>query len=158
VEGDMDYWFESGAHNNLRIFDNVFEDCLTSGNRDGSRWQWGEAVITITPSHRPKSDKDEPYHKNISIYDNTFKVFDAPIIHARSVRNLTFTRNRILKTYTYAPYTWQKSGFLLDGCRNVTVTGNIIDKNYKTTDIVIEHMKRKDVNTDVFTVKSVSGK
>ena len=157
VEGDMDYWFESGAHNNLRIFNNVFEDCLTSGNRDGSRWQWGEAVITITPSHRPKSDKDEPYHKNISIYDNTFKVFDAPIIHARSVRNLTFTRNRIVKTYTYAPYTWQKSGFLLDGCRNVTVTGNIIDKNYKTTDIVIEHMKRKDVNTDVFTVKSVSG-
>ena len=154
VEGDLDYWFESGAHNNLKIFSNVFEDCLTSGNRDGSRWQWGDAVITITPSHRPKSDKDEPYHKNISIYDNTFKLFDAPIVRARSVRNLSFKRNRIVKTFTYAPYAWQKSGFLLDGCRNVTVTDNIIDKNYKTTDIVIEHMKRTDVNTDVFTVKS----
>ena len=158
IEGDLDYWFESGAHNNLKIFNNVFEDCLTSGNRDGSRWQWGDAVITITPSHRPESDNDEPYHKNINIYNNTFKVFDAPIVRARSVRNLSFTKNRIVKTYTYKPYTWQKSGFLLDGCRNVTVKGNYIDKNYKTTIIAIEHMKSKDVHTDVFTVKSVSGK
>lgn len=152
VEGDLDFWFESGAHNNLRIFDNIFEDCLTSGNRDESRGQWGDAVITITPSHKPQSEKDEPYHKNIHIYNNTFKVFDAPLVRARSVRNLTFTKNNIEKTYTHPPYAWQKTGFMLDGCRDVFISDNIIDKNYKTTDIAIEHMKKSDIKTDVFTI------
>lgn len=153
VEGDLDFWFESGAHDNLKIFDNIFEDCLTSGNRDEARGQWGDAVITITPSHKPQSEKDEPYHKNISIYNNTFKVFDAPLVRARSVRNLTFTKNRIEKTYTYQPYAWQKTGFMLDGCREVVISDNFIDKNYKTTNIAIEHMKKNDIKTDIFTIE-----
>ena len=155
IEGDLDYWFESGAHNNLNIYNNIFEDCLSSGNRDEARGQWGDAVITITPSHKPKSDKDEPYHKNIRIYNNTFKVFDAPIVRARSVRNLDFIENKIEKTYTYLPYTWQKTAFMLDGCRNVVIKNNNIDENYKTTNIAIEHMKKSDINTDIFKIEDL---
>jgi len=145
LEGDLDYWFESGANNNVHIRNNVFEDCLTSGNRDGDRWQWGDAVITITPSHRPQSDTTEPYHKNIHIYNNEFKVFDAPLLRAISVNGLYFNNNRIVKTNTYKPYTWQKASFLLDGCRDVRIESNIIDPDYTTRDIETEHMKKKDI-------------
>lgn len=152
IEGDLDYWLESGANTNVNICNNIFEDCLTSGNRDEERGQWGDAVITITPSHKPTSEKDEPYHKNINITENVFKVFDAPLVRARSVRNLIFTNNTIEKTNTYKPYTWQKSAFMLDGCRNVIVKDNIIDGNYATRDILLEHMKKNDVKTDIFKV------
>ncbi|WP_106829500.1 right-handed parallel beta-helix repeat-containing protein [Parabacteroides pacaensis] len=145
IEGDTDYWYESGANNNVQIRNNVFEDCLTSGNAHGSKGEWGEAVITITPSHRPQDTKAKPYHTNICIRNNVFKVFDAPLIHARSVRNLSFIENEVVKTYSYKPYTWQKSAFQLDGCRHVVIKKNRLDKDYTTRDIRIEHMKKSDV-------------
>lgn len=148
IEGDIDHWFESGACANVKIRNNVFENCLTSGNANGNRWEWGDAVITITPSHKPTDIHAEPYHKNIVIQDNVFKVFDAPLIRARSVRNLQFVDNEIVKTETYKPYTWQKSAFLLDGCREVLIRRNRIDDKYKTRDILIEHMKKSDVKVD----------
>ena len=150
IEGDLDYWFESGANSNVNICNNTFEDCLTSGNRDESRGQWGDAVITITPSHKPQNDQEEPYHKNINIKNNLFKVFDAPLVRARSVRNFVFSKNQIEKTNTYQPYTWQKSAFMLDGCRDVVIKGNTIDKNYTTKEILVEHMKKNDIKTDDF--------
>ncbi len=145
IEGDIDHWFESGANNNVHIRNNIFEDCLTSGNKDGNRWQWGDAVITITPSHKPLDNNTTPYHNNIFIYNNTFKVFDAPLLRVRSVNVLKFNNNEIIKTNTYEPYAWQKSAFLLDGCRKVEVKDNIIDNDYKTRDILIEHMKKSDI-------------
>jgi len=145
IEGDADYWFESGANNDVTIRNNVFEDCLTSGCETGKRSEWGEAIITITPSHFPENDTAEPYHRNIKIENNTFKTFDAPLVHARSVRELTFTENEIIKTQTFEPYTWQKSAFFLDGCRDVSILWNRISNDYSTRLIEIEHMKKSDV-------------
>jgi hypothetical protein len=160
IEGDIDHWFESGANTNVRIQNNVFEDCLTSGNKSGNRWEWGEAVITITPSHRPLRDTTEPYHKNITIQKNVFKVFDAPLLRARSVRGLQFVENEVVKTNTYPPYTWQQSAFLLDGCRQVLIKDNAVDERYTTRSILIEHMKKSDVKvekTQGFKVDFVKG-
>lgn len=148
IEGDTDFWFESGANNDVTIRNNIFEDCLTSGCSTGKRGEWGEAIITITPSHHPENDNTEPYHKNIKIENNTFKTFDVPLVHARSVRGLTFNNNEIILTHTYVPYTWQKSSFLLDGCRDVIISGNRIADDYSTRLIETEHMKRADVKTD----------
>ncbi|MDR3095175.1 MAG: right-handed parallel beta-helix repeat-containing protein [Bacteroidales bacterium] len=148
IEGDLDFWFESGANTNVKIRNNVFEDCLTSGNKTGNRWEWGDAVITVSPSHHPTSETTEPYHKNISIRDNVFKVFDAPLVRARSVRGLQFVRNEVIKTNTYPTYTWQKSAFLLDGCREVVIRENKIDSQYTTRPILIENMKKSDVKVD----------
>lgn len=145
IEGDMDFWLESGANQNVLIQHNVFEDCLTSGNAHGKRNEWGEAVITISPSHRPLNSKTIPYHKNIVIANNVFKVFDAPLVRARSVDRLHFTGNQVIKTYTYKPYTWQKSAFLLDGCRNVVIRDNQLDPAYTTRKVLIEHMRKSDV-------------
>ncbi len=148
IEGDLNFWHESGANNHVQIQNNVFDDCLTSGDAHGTRGEWGEAVITITPSHKPQNAKDEPFHKNICIQNNVFKVFDAPLVRARSVRNLSFIGNKVIKTYTYKPYTWQRSAFLLDGCRHVVIKDNVLDENYTTRDIKIEHMNKSDVKAD----------
>ncbi|MDR0700018.1 MAG: hypothetical protein LBG28_12530, partial [Tannerella sp.] len=138
-------WSESGAVTDVNIRNNVFEDCLTSGNRSGSPWQWGDAVITILPSTRPLDERTEAFHENIFIRNNIFKVFDAPLVRARSVKELQFTGNKIIKTFNYSPYTWQKSAFLLDGCRKVLVKDNTIDPQYTTRSLLIEHMKKSDV-------------
>jgi hypothetical protein len=148
IEGDTDFWFESGANNDVTIRNNVFEDCLTSGCSTGKRGEWGEAIITITPSHHPENENTEPYHKNIKIENNTFKTFDVPLVHARSVRGLTFNNNEIILTHTYVPYTWQKSSFLLDGCRDVIISGNHISEDYSIRLIETEHMKKTDVKSD----------
>lgn len=161
IEGDTDYWFESGANNDVTIRNNVFEDCLTSGCAKGKRGEWGEAIITITPSHHPENENTEPFHKNIKIENNTFKTFDIPLVHARSVRGLTFNHNEVVKTYTYKPYAWQQSSFLLDGCREVKISGDIISDDYSTRLIEIEHMKKSDVKVDKnlkFTINKIDSK
>ncbi len=148
IEGDVNYWFESGAMKDVTIRNNIFEDCLSSGGATGKSSEWGEAIISITPSHHPQNEKTEPYHKNIKIENNIFKTFDVPLVHARSVRGLYFNNNEIIKTYTYKPFAWQKASFLLDGCREVIISNNKIDKNYSTRLVEIEHMKKTDVKVD----------
>ncbi len=145
IEGDLNFWFESGATTNVQIRNNIFDNCLTSGNKHGNRGEWGEAVITITPSHQPQNENSEPYHQNINILNNQFKVFDAPLVRAVSVRGLRFDNNRIIKTDKYQPYTWQRSALLLDGCRNVEIMGNKLDDKYTTRDVAIGHMQNADV-------------
>ena len=157
IEGDMNYWYESGAHTDLTIRNNVFDNCLTSGCSIGNMWQWGEAIISITPSHKPQNEKSEPFHKNIKIENNIFRTFDVPLVHARSVRGLTFKNNEIIRTYDFKPYLWQRSSFLFDGCREVMISGNKMDVDYTTRTIVMDHMSSQDVKAEGFKTVSVSG-
>ena len=151
IEGDMSYWFESGAHRDLTIRNNVFDNCATSACHIDN-CEMGLAIITITPSHRPQDDKTEPYHQNIRIENNIFKTFDVPLLHAQSVRGLTFKNNEIIRTYAYEPYLWQKSSFLLDGCRDVVISGNKIHDEYVTRTIEAQHMKKSDIKFEGFSI------
>ena len=140
IEGDVDYWYESGASNDLLIRGNVFEDCFSSGFAG----DWGHAVITIHPSHKPQNDDAAPYHRNIRIENNVFKSFDYPILFARSVGGLRFTNNNIERTKTHEPFAANKATFWLDGCRDVIIEKNsygndVLGKNIKTL-----HMKPTD--------------
>ena len=144
IEGDVSYWFESGAHNDLIIRNNIFEDCNTSYEQ--------YAIITITPSHKPSDEKTEPYHKNIKIENNVFKTFDYALVKARSVRNLDFVNNEIIRTYKYKPFASQKSPFYLDGCRDVNITGNKISDDFLPRTIEIDHMKKSDIRVEGFKV------
>jgi polygalacturonase len=148
VAGDMDYWFESGANLDVTIRNNVFENCLTSVDNVN----WDEAIITIAPSHLPQNDTVEPYHRNIRIENNIFKTFDVPLVNARSVRGLTFKNNEIIRTCAFEPYLYPKPSFRLDGCRDVTITGNKIHKEYTTRTIEAQCMKSSDIKVEGFSI------
>lgn len=145
IEGDLDHWYESGAHTNLIIRNNVFENCSTSGCETGDRWEWGEAPITISPSYRPTSADSPAYHHGITIENNRFLCFDAPVVFARSVDGLRFVNNRLKPTNDYEPFLWQKSNLWLDGCRNVVVEGNKVHRRFPAKSVEIEHMLESDV-------------
>lgn len=145
IEGDLDHWFESGSHTDLTIRNNRFVNCCTSGCETGDRWEWGEAPITISPSFRPDSPDSPAYHRNITICDNTFECFDAPVLFARSVENLRFERNRLKSTFDYEPFLWQRSTLRLDGCRCVTVRDNRVAKDFPARTIELHHMRRSDL-------------
>lgn len=136
IEGDTNYWYESGACTDVTIRNNIFEDCFTS--------PWGDGVIAITPSHKPDGVNDRPYHKNIRIENNLFKSFDRTLVFARSVENLLFTGNSIEQTYSYLPY-YGKHGFFLDGCRKVKIKDNIYSEDFIGKSIRAINMRAKDI-------------
>lgn len=127
IEGDTNYWFESGPVRNVDIYENSFIDCATSVRDSITHWGWGEAVITVTPSHRPAGETEPAYHSGITVRDNVFEVFDYPIIFARSVDGLKFSGNKVKKTDSYRPVLWHRNMFTFEGCRNIDVSGNDID-------------------------------
>ena len=147
-EGDISVWYGGSANRNVIIRNNVFDNCLTSGNKHGSREEWGDAVISMMPYVEPKSDEDIPYHRNIHIENNIFKVFDAPLVRGIAIEGIYFENNSVIKTYDFKPYTWQRSAFLFDGCRNIVISGNKIDPKYTTRNVLIDHMKKTDVVID----------
>ncbi len=145
IEGDTDLWFESGAVKNVLIRNNVFEDCYTSGNNIiDNPWGWGEAVISITPSVRPSGNDFPTYHHNIRIEKNVFKHYDYSILFARSVNNLSFINNELIKTNTY-PQFYRKTNLYLDGCRNVKVGGNRFSDDFPGKNITTKHMRLTDI-------------
>jgi uncharacterized protein (UPF0248 family) len=137
IEGDAQYWYESGAVTDVLIRNNVFKDCMSSG-------AWGEAPITITPSFRPQDEKAEPYHRNIRIEDNTFEVFDYRVLYARSVRGLLFSGNKIIRSNTFEPLKPCKS-FIFDGCREVVLKDNHLEGDVLGMDVQTEHMTPQDL-------------
>ncbi len=141
LEGDFDFWYESGANMDITIRNNVFDNCLTSGAKENTRGQWGYAVINISPSFVPKDTHTEPYHRNIVVTGNQFRMFDAPIVNAASVGNFRFCNNEIIRTDDYEPYTWQKSAMRFEGCRDVVIESNSIDPAFETRDIELRYMQ-----------------
>lgn len=144
IEGDIKDWFEAGGITDLVIRHNVFEDCLSSAQ--AGVWNWGEAVICITPSHMPKNEKTEPYHRNIRIEDNLFKFYDYSLLYARSVRGLYFKNNKIEFTNTY-PEHGRKVNFFFDGCREVEISGNTFDEKFPGRNVELHNMRLSDLKT-----------
>jgi hypothetical protein len=149
IEGDVNYWYESGAVGDLLIRNNVFEDCFSSGYAG----DWGHAVITIHPSFQPQTETAEAYHRNIRIENNTFRSFDYPILFARSVRDLSFTNNKLSLTKTYKPFAINQATFWLDGCRNVSIETNTWADDFLGKNVKTFHMKTEDLKLNDEAVK-----
>ena len=145
IEGDTDFWFESGPVSSIDIYNNVFADCATSVRDHITHWGWGEAVITVTPSHRPDDETSKAYHSGIRIRNNVFEAFDLPLVFARSVDGLEFLNNKITHSENYKPIMWHRNAMTLDGCRNVVIKGNSCDPFFKLGETHCEHMRADDV-------------
>jgi len=111
IEGDCNYWFESGAAKEVHILNNTFEDCAYVPD-------WGKAPIQITPGVR-KIQEGVRYHKKIVIEGNTFSCFDDRLLYAENVEEIDWKDNKVLHTKTFPP---------IEG--ETFVLKNIIDWNH----------------------------
>lgn len=126
--GDCNGWFETGACRNVVIRRNKFINALTS------QFQFTNAVISIYPEIPNLDAQKQLFHggtskKAISITDNEFLSFDAPILYAKSVDGLLFRRNTITPTTDYKPYHWNRNRYLLQRVSNVDIQDFLYDHN-----------------------------
>lgn len=113
LAGDVRFWHETGGCRDVRVARNVFRNCLTS------KFQYCEAVISVYPTVEDLSAQTTAYHRNLTVVDNVFETFDAPLLFARSVDAIVWRGNRIDESDRYAG--WGKPRFTTEGCRKVEV-------------------------------------
>lgn len=82
--GDSNGWFETGACKEVIIRDNKFVNALTAN------YQFTNAVISVYPEIPNLEDQNKFFHSGIVIEDNTFEMFDRPIVYAKSTDGLIF--------------------------------------------------------------------
>ncbi len=116
--GDCMGWFETGACHDVTIRENRFINSLTN------MFQFTEAVISIYPEIHNLAGQHEYFHSGITIEDNHFDTFDAPLLYAKSVDGLKFRRNSVTFNSDFPAFHNNKFNFRLQRCRNVTITGN----------------------------------
>lgn len=111
--GDCNGWYETGACTDVTIRNNTFVNALTSP------YQFTEAVISICPEIPDLDHQQAYFHREITIENNLFKIFDYPLVFAKSVDGLTIRDNRRQDTQAYFPYHWNRQWLILRRCTNV---------------------------------------
>ena len=88
---------------------------------------------------------NNPVHKNIRIENNTFKIFDYPVLYAKSTEGLSFINNTIERTTQLKPSTSNKNLFYFNGCNNVKIQNIIYKGDILNKNIQLKNMKRKQL-------------
>lgn len=114
IEGDAHVWYESGAIADVVIRDNLFEPCDAS-----------VAVLRISPKQPGVTAVQPPYHRNLRIERNEFRVGGPRLVDANRVAGLHFHDN------TVSPADWNPGqadapGFRLRACEDVSIKRNRI--------------------------------
>ncbi len=144
ISGDANYWFESGAVTDVLIRGNTFENC------NSSPYQFGDAVISIHPEiPRPGL---AAFHRGIKIEKNIFKVFETPILWAKSVNGLTFKSNTIIQTQAFPALRSEQDGFTFIGCENVTIRDNKSDPKYHGRSVMTYGGKPDSFDVEAFRI------
>jgi hypothetical protein len=138
IADDASGWFESGAVQDVTIRNNTFTEC-------GYNSAPGNFVIAVAPENHLQVP-GYFVHSNIRIENNTFSVYDYPILTARSTDNLTFTGNTV-KWTTLMKNGEKRAGFDLTDCKNVTIKNNLFELP-QVPIISAKGMKKKDLKAD----------
>lgn len=138
--GDSNGWYETGACKEVIIRNNRFINSLTAN------YQFTNAVISIYPEIPNLKDQKQYFHSGISIENNTFETFDAPILYAKSIQNLTFKNNKITKNNDFKPFHWNKNVFFFERVKNVTINNNIFEGGLRPNDIRLELSDKNEVS------------
>ncbi|MFD1817829.1 Pectate lyase superfamily protein [Pseudarcicella hirudinis] len=135
IENDASGWYESGEVTDVTIRNNQFIEC-------GFNSAPGNYIININPQdHEPA--RGYYVHKNITIENNLFKIYDFPILFARSTNGLRFLDNTIEKS-EFLPADKLRAAFSFAACTNVKISGNKFYSGAKT-DIKLDKMEKKDI-------------
>ena len=114
--GDAQGWYESGACENVMVCDNVFRDCMTS------YFQFCDGIISFYPMVKDLAAQKRCYHRDITIENNRFETFDAPILFAISTENL-YLRNNVVE-YNRRYQSWGKPPLIFNSCRRMHIGKN----------------------------------
>lgn len=139
IAGDANYWYESGAVKDVTIRNNEFINCLTS------LYQFCEAVISIEPEIPVLKPGSPAYHRNIRILNNTFRMFDYPVLYAKSVDGLKFVDNTLIRSYAFKPFHNRKAGIALHACYRVEIEKNRFIGDVLGNSITVENMNPGEV-------------
>lgn len=140
IADDASSWYESGPVYDVTIRNNTFEEC-------GYNSAPGNYIIAIAPENH-ELVPDYMVHKNIRIENNVFKVYDYPLISARSTENLTFTGNTVLWTKDFmAPQEKPAAAFVFTSCRKVRILKNEF-KSAATPSVLLMNMSGKELTAD----------
>lgn len=110
--GDCNGWYETGACRDVTIKHNRFINALTAN------YQFTNAIISIYPEIPYLKAQEKYFHSNILIENNIFETFDEPILYAKSVENLIYRNNTIIKNQEFKPFHWNKDRFKLERVKN----------------------------------------
>jgi hypothetical protein len=139
IAGDANYWYESGAVQDVTIRENVFDAVCNS-----STYQFGEGVISILPEI-PKPDAAFPFHRNIRIEHNEFHPSDYPVLYAKSVDGLVFSGNRLIRGRAFEPWHTRKATLTFEYCRRVRVDANRVADEVLGRNIVLKETPAGEV-------------
>lgn len=131
--GDCNGWFETGPCKDVLIKNNKFINALTAN------YQFTNAVISIYPEIPNLEDQEKLFHSGIVIEDNTFEMFDKPILYAKSTNGLVFKNNTVIYNDEFEPFHWNDHFFLFEKVKNVQIEGNNFENGLNVNeDIQIE--------------------
>ncbi len=139
IENDASGWFESGPVEDVTIRGNVFEECAYNSYPNNY-------VIHISPQNK-EIIKGYWVHKNISIENNTFKVYDYPLLSAKSTNGLTFIGNKIIKT-DFMKAGEKRPEIHLVSSTKARVRNNVFEPKQEAV-VDAEKMGKRDINTDL---------
>lgn len=141
--GDCNGWFETGACREVVIRNNRFINALTAN------YQFTNAVISIYPEIPDLEGQEKFFHSGIVIENNTFEMFDRPILYAKSTDGLIFQENRIVYNSDFEPFHWNRHPFFFEKVDNVLIQNNDFENGFDPKiDLRIELSTHDAVNTN----------
>jgi polygalacturonase len=148
IADDASSWFESGAAQDVTIRNNSFIECGYNSAPDNY-------IIAIAPENH-ELQQGNMVHKNILIEGNTFKIYDHPLLTARSTSNLIFSNNIIIWTKNFMkPQQEVRPAFRLTACEKVRILKNTFPL-LQLPEISLEKMNSKAIKTDIQAIKYIN--
>jgi hypothetical protein len=138
IADDASSWFESGPVKDVTIRNNTFEEC-------GYNQAPGNYIIAIAPENHELLP-DFMVHRNISIENNIFKIYDFPVLTAKSADALIFKNNKIIRS-GFMESNNNRPNFNLNACRNVVLKENPVE-GFSNLSVQLENMKKKEIKMD----------
>ena len=138
IADDATSWYESGPVMDVTIRNNQFIECGFNSYPDNY-------IINIHPEAHQLLP-DYYVHKNIRIENNIFKVYDYPLLFAKSTDGLVFSNN-IITGSTFMKPGDKRPSIMLAACTQVKISANKFKD--RQPEIFIDKMSKKDIQCDI---------
>ncbi len=138
IADDATSWYESGPVMDVTIRNNRFIEC-------GYNSYPNNYIINI----QPEAHQLIPgyyVHKNITIENNFFTVYDYPVLYAKSTDGIVFANNTITKSNFMKPGK-KRAAISLNACTDVKISGNKFEG--WQPEVKLENMKKNDIQSAI---------